>query len=319
MNIKKNNASKLIFSGMLCTFLVACGSSKEEIIQGVVEDTLNGITLNAGNYQEVMQTGVIDSAKLAAGVMFAGNEVDTSLMTIQSATASSYIYNCDNTSGKLTVTKIDDTTEQWDFENCHITSYDPDSMYDGSALITSDILTGDFDDIGSYDHDWSVSQTVTLSNFTQTSPINGGDANTSNGTYTLDSSNSLTTELNVSTMSSTSLIIDSMDSTTFETTTYTFSDLYYDIREDIIDESIQSDIDFTAEITDIGDIQVTTDPALVYDTNSVLQSGTLTATTGNSSAKMTATGNDNVTISVDTNNDGDFEFNVNTTWSIVGG
>lgn len=317
MNINKNNTSRLIFSSMLCASLVACGSSKEEIIQEVVEDTLDGITLNAGNFQEVIETGVIGSAKLAAGVMFAGNEIDTSLMTIRSSTESSFTYNCDNTSGTLTVTKIDDTTEQWDFSNCHITSYEPDSSYDGSALIDSDIITGDFDDIGDYAYDWSVSQAVTLTNFTQTSPIDGGDAVTSNGSYILDSSNDLTTELNISTMSSTSLIIDSMDSTTLETTTYTFSDIYFDIREDIIDESLQSDLDFTADITGIGDLEITTDPALVYDTDSVLQSGTMTASTGNSSARMVASGDDDVTISIDTDNDGNFEFNVDTTWSVV--
>ena len=317
MNINKNNAFKLIFSSMLCASLAACGSSKEEIIEEVIEDTLNGVTINASNYQEVMQKGIIDSAKITAQLMFAGNEIDTSLMTISGTTESSFIYDCDNIGGELEVTTIDANTEQWDFDDCHITGYEPDSRYDGSVTINSTINSGDISDIGSYDTDWSVSQAVSMINFTQTSPIDGGDANTSNGSFNLDTSNNLLDELNISTMSSTSLIIDSVDASSGATTSYVFSDLYYDLREDIIDESLRSDLDFTADITNIGDLQMTTDPALVYDTNEVLQSGTVTVTTGNSSARMVATGDNNIEISLDIDNDGNYDVNVPTTWTNI--
>ena len=317
MDTNKNNAFKLLFSSMLCASLVACGSSKEEIIEGVIEDTLNGAVINASNYQDIMQNGVINSAKLAAGLMFAGNEIDTSLMTVSAETASSFTYDCDNLDGTVTVTTIDATTERWDFDDCHITGYEPDSRYDGSTTINSVIHSGDYSDIGSYDTDWSVSQTVTLDNFTQTSPIDGGDTNTSHGSFNLDTSNDLTTELNISTMSSTNLVIDSVSATSGETTTYDFSDIYYDLQEDIIDESLKSDLDFTADITNIGDLQMTTEPALAYDTDDLLQSGTITVTTGNSSAKMVAIGGNDVEISLDPNNDGYYDYTVSSTWAVI--
>lgn len=311
MTINIHRTPKLIFAGMLCASLTACGSSKEEIIEEVVEDAIN-----AGNYQEILSTGVLETAKLAAGVMFAGNEIDTSIMTLDSATESSNVYRCSNTDGLLEVTLIDDTTEQWDFDNCHITYYDSDSAYDGRVLIDSEIISGDYEDIGDYNANWSVSQYVTFTNFTQTSPIDGGKANTSNGSIILDSSNSLDTELNIATMSSTNLIIDSADTTTLDTTTYTFSDLYYDLREDIIDESLDADLDFTAEVSGIGEIQVITDPILEYDTDGLLQDGMMTVLSGNSALSMVATGNDTVDISLDANNDGTYEFTISQDWDI---
>ena len=311
MNTNKNNSFKLICSGMLCASLVACGSSKEEII----EDTLNGAFINASNYQDIIQDGIINSSKLAAGLMFAGNEIDTSVMVVSASTENSFTYDCDNLDGTVTVTKIDETTEQWDFDDCHITGYEPDSSYNGSTTINSVIHSGAYSDIGSYDADWSVSQTITLNNFTQISPINSGDIHTSNGGFTLDTSNNLSDELNISTMSSTNLVIDSVDATSGVTTTYDFSDIYYDLQEDIIDESLKTDLDFIAEITDIGDLQMTTDPELVYDTNEILQSGTITITTGNSSAKMVALGDNSVEVSLDANNDGYYEINVPSTWT----
>lgn len=315
MNINKNNAFKLIFSSMLCTSLVACGSSKEEIIEDVIEDTLNGAVINASNYQDIMQNGIINSAKITAGLMFAGNEIDTSVMVVSDSTENSFTYDCDNPNGTLIVTKINETTEQWYFDNCHITGYEPDSSYNGSVIINSVIHSGAYSDIGSYDADWRISQTVTLNNFTQISPINSGDINTSNGGFTLDTSNDLTTELNISTMSSTDLVIDSVDATSGVATTYDFSNIYYDLQEDIFDKSLKTDLDFIAEITDIGDLQMTTDPELVYDTNEILQSGTITITTGNSSAKMVALGNNSVEISLDANNDGYYEINVPSNWT----
>ena len=103
------------------------------------------------------------------------------------------------------------------------------------------------------------------------------------------------------------------------TSVYAFSDLYYDLQENIDTEYLQSDIDFTANITGIGDAELITTTPLQFNETGVLLSGTGIVNTGNSNARMVATGNDNIEISLDPENDGSYESPISTTWSAIGG
>lgn len=315
MKININNTNKLLLSSALCTTLVACGGSTEQII----EDALNGLSLNSSNYQSFVQTGVGGSATIVSQLLFATNEIDTSELIVSSYTDNSYTYNCHNQGGTFVKTTIDDDTLKMDFSNCHITDYEPDSKYDGSMTISTVVNSGSLSEVGDSDYDWDITQTINLDNFVQTSPIDGGDSNTYNGDTTIDTSNDSADNLNVITMSSTNLLVDSIDASSSSVTSYSFSDLFIERKEDTSDESSVADLDFTAEISDIGDIQVTTDTALVTDSSGLLQSGDLVTTTGNSSIKMVAIGNDNVELSLDYDNDGSYDGSVSTTWASVYG
>lgn len=294
--------------GVLSLGLTACGSSSDN------DDTdtggLNGITIDANNAELVLQTGLLGAADSATNIMFAANEIDTSRLAVLEFTEDSFTYGCDNADGTLVLTTLSSDTQRWDFSNCHITEYDPDSSYDGRMTTSTTVNSGTTPVFVDYSTDWDISQAVTFENFAQRSPIDGGDTLTANGSANLDSSNNVALALNRNTMSSTNLTIDNSDADSGAVTTYTFSDIYFDFQEDTDNGSQKNDLDFTADITGIGDLQLTTDPELIYDENEDLQAGAMVATTGNSSIKITATGNDVVTVDLDVNNDGNYDLTI---------
>lgn len=315
MTMLYKKPSQLLLPGILATTLVACGGGGGNEV--ATESPLNGIAISATNYQGVLQNGILGSAKAVTNLMYAGNEIDLSNLSTTASTSNSITYACDNNSGTLRRITLNSNTHQWVFNNCHITNSQPSTRYDGTMVTNTVMNSGTLSDVGDLSKDWDTSQVVTLTNFTQQSPINGGDRLTSNGIINVDTSNNLSLDLNRITLSSTSLIIDSINESSAQATSYAFSNLYYDLQEDIVDKSAQNDLDFTAKITDIGDLKLTTGPQLVYDRNELLQSGTVTATTGNSTARLVAIGNDSVEISLDSNNDGVYEITVPSNWSTL--
>ena len=317
MKNRIKTSSKLLLSAVILSTLTACGSGGS----GTTTPTptgLNGIVINNSNYQSAFQTGVTGSFKLALQLMFAGSNIDTSRLILSSNTTSTLSYACDNQGGTLQVTNLGNNTEEWVFSDCEIADVSPSTHFQGIATIESILNSGDENNVGSYLHNWDLTQNIAFSNFIQTYPSVNGPSSRANGNIVLDSSNNLTSRINRSAMRSSNLTFDST-SVADVTSVYAFSDIYYDLQENIDTEYLQSDIDFTANITGIGDAELITTTPLQFNETGVLLSGTGIVNTGNSSARMVATGNDNVEISLDPENDGSYESPISTTWSAIGG
>lgn len=314
MNINKQSSYKLLLTGLLGTSLAACGGSSK-----TVEDLIEGLVVDSSNYEEVFQTGLVGSAQLIGQLLYAGNEVDLEQMTVLEESENSAKIACDNVGGTLLITQVDSDTRSLDFDDCNITYSEPSVKYDGKATVSTVVNSGSLDDLGSYDTNWSATQTVLVENLSQTSPIVGGDTNTSSGNLIINASNDTSTGLNSIKMTSSDLIIDSKDADSGEVKSYAFSDLSYDIQENTTSEMYSTDLDFTADITDIGYLQLTTTDALTFNSAEVLQSGAVTVSTGSSAVKAVAQGSDVIEVSLDTDNDGDFEFSTSTTWSSIAG
>lgn len=334
MNIQLKLPYKILSTSILCSVLTACGGggSDGSIDDGIVDDGTNnpsGVsagTIDSSNYLSVFQTGVTGSAKLLQKVMFTGDDIDPEILMILNSTATSRTYACNNTGGTILVEEVDSETQAWSFNNCHITSYTPDTRYDGTATVVTTMSTGLVDDLGSYLHDWSAIQTLAFNNYTETSPITGGSSSTSNGIVILGSSNDLIAQSYHSSLStSTSFSIDAIDASGVATS-YNFSDIFYSLFEDTSDDTVISDLEYTANISGIGDIEVTTNTPLPvigtlwFDADGILTSGAGVVTTASSTAKMVSTaGYDSVEITLDPENDGSFEAPILTTWTALGG
>lgn len=311
MNIKINKPSTLLMTSILCTTLTACGGGGGDTITIPA-----GFTVDRSNYESVFKSAVTGTTKLASELMFAG--VETSRLVLLGSTASEFTYACDNEQGRLNLTKIDDDTNEWVFDDCHIEEFTPGTRHDGIATVKTMMNSGDASVLGSYNDDWSATQTIFYDDYTLTSPITGGASNTSNGTVTLGSSNDATKGLYRSIMSSLDLSFDAID-TSGTATSYDFSKIYYDVLEVDSDDSLHVDIEYVANISGLGEIALDTGSALKFDDAGALVSGEGIIQAEGSSAKMVATGNDGIDISFDPGNTGAFFSGVSTTWSAIGG
>jgi len=169
--------SKLLLSAVILSTLTACGSGGS----GTTTPTptgLNGIVINNSNYQSAFQTGVTGSFKLALQLMFAGSNIDTSRLILSSNTTSTLNYACDNQGGTLQVTDLGNNTEEWVFSDCEIADVSPSTHFQGIATIESILNSGDENNVGSYLHNWDLTQNIAFSNFIQTYPSVNGPSST---------------------------------------------------------------------------------------------------------------------------------------------
>lgn len=319
MNNKIKTSYKLLLTTVILSTLTACGSgggADTSVVTGT--PSLNGIVVNNSNYESAFRTGVTGSFKLALQLMFAGNKINTSRLILSSNTTSTFSYACDNQGGTFQVTDLGNNTEEWVFSDCEIAEVSPATHYQGIFTIEHITNSGEEADVGSQLHNWNVTQNIVYNDFIQTYPSVNGPSSRANGNVVLDSSNNLTSRVNRTAMRSSNLTIDST-SVADVTTTYAFSDIYYDLQDNLDTDYLQSDIDFTANITGIGDAELMTSSPLQFDDVGVLLSGTGIVDTGSSKARMVATGGDNVEISLDPENDGTYESPISTTWSAIGG
>lgn len=308
---------KLLLSSILCATLAACGSGGGSDTSAISSGGLNGIVITSNNYQSAFRTGVTGSFKLALKLMFAGSIVDTSRLILSSNIANTLTYACDNqSSGTLQVTDLGNNTKEWVFDDCQVGDNATGTHYQGIAVVETIVNSGNESNIGSNLDDWNITQYLAFSNFIQTYPVVNGSSSRANGNIVLETYNDVVADVNSSTMRSTNLMLDSTNVSDV-TTNYSFSDIFYDLKEDLSDESLQSNIDFTANITGIGDIELMTNPVLQFDNEGTLLSGTGYVTTGNSKAQMSATGNDTVSIALDADNDGMYETSIPTTWCVL--
>ncbi|MGB1309777.1 MAG: hypothetical protein ACPG47_01135 [Leucothrix sp.] len=312
MNFKKQSSYKLLLAGITCVTLTACGGSDETVIQPT------GLIVDSSNYQSAFRTGVAGTTKLSLKLMFAGNDIDPDDLTLQSSTATSKNYACDNVGGTIEITQLNSDTQEWVFNNCHTTET-PTNRYHGTTTMKTVVNSGMAANVGSYLHDWNITQTIALNNFSQTSPITNGENSTANGTIEMTSSNSLTNNRFSTTMTSNDLSFAVVDASS-ATTNYDFSDMFYSLDEDTTAaEKVTSDIEFVGNISGLGEVSLDTNPALVFDSNGKLESGAGTVKVGQSAGKLVGTGNDGVAISLDPENDGTFEAAISTTWSAIYG
>ena len=318
MNNRIKTSSKLIMASILSTILVACGSGGGTDTGATNTTGLNGIVINNSNYESAFKTGVTGSFNLALNLMFSGDDIETDNLVLSSFTSTTRNYDCYNQGGTMQKTELGNNTTELVFDDCLITEFGSSSHHQGITTIKTVLNSGDGNNLDSYLHNWDITQTVTFNDYTETSPAVNGTSVRANGGMILESSNNLEDEVNRTAMRSTNLVLDSTDVSDV-VTTYAFSDIYYDLQEDIVDDSLQSEFDFTANITGLGDVDMVTNPVLQFDDVGTLLSGSGFVTTGNSVGRMVATGNDNIEISLDPENDGTYESPILTTWSAIGG
>ena len=318
MKIRIKKPAQLILASILSTTLVACGGGGGS--DSAEDDTSasSGLVITNSNYEAAFKTGVAGSFEVALRLMFSGNDVDVNDLTLMSSTSSTRTYSCDNQGGTLQITALSSDTNEVVFDDCQVSSFGSSSHYQGITTVKTVVNSGSLNDIGSYNSDWDITQTISFNNYIETSPAVNGMSRRANGNMILESSNNLSDAVNQSAMRSMNLTIDLTDVSNV-TTTYSFSDIYYDLQEDIDTEYLQSDIDFTATITGIGNVDLITTTPLEFDDIGTLLSGEGHVTTGASSAKMVATGSDNIAISLDPENDETYESPIVTTWSAIGG
>ena len=98
---------------------------------------------------------------------------------------------------------------------------------------------------------------------------------------------------------------------------YTFSDLNYLSVEDHGNDILELGLDFTAEHSDFGNMQMITFPILSIESD-LLQSGAVTLSTGASAVKLEAIGGDNIAASLDADGDGTYDLTLPSwTWSTL--
>jgi hypothetical protein len=319
MNFKIKKSYKLFLAGLLCTTLTACGGGggSDPVISNN-NNGLNGVVINNSNYESVFRTGVTGSLKLTLQLIFAFDNIDTSrLILLPSSSSNTTAYQCDNPSGTLQVTDLGSNTKEWAFDDCQILDIATGTHYQGIATIETVLNSGLASQVGFEEFDWSQTQYFAFSNFIQTYPVINGPSRRANGNTIIETTNDTAQDLNRTTaMRSTNLQFDEI-AVSEAVTNYTFSDFYYNLQEDTADEDLRSTMDFTANITGIGDIDVITNPMLQFDDIGTLLSGTGFVTTGNSVARMVATGGDDIEISLDPENDGVYESPISTTWATI--
>jgi hypothetical protein len=304
----------IILSSTLCLTLAGCGSSSSS--DEIIEDVLSGIAISAGNVDDIISEGLVDTHLFAADLLNLGNDVDTDFLGVDldSSTDVATTYFCD-TEGKVTVTELAETTstESYvgiNYDNC----VQNDVHYHGDVTLQTFMDTGSLSDFNDFDIDWSATQHATLTNLERTEPVSSGATNLINGDITVVSSNDFDNQTfkDQLTSSNLSYVVTASDNSE---SSYNFSDISYQTITDYANDDYMLGLDFSAEHSSFGDIHLVTEPKLSIESG-LLESGEIVFTTGTSALLLEATGGDNVTVSIDVDNNGSTDFEIpSTTWS----
>ena len=144
--------------------------------------------------------------------------------------------------------------------------------------------------------------------------MSNGTTNLINGNITIESSNIASTQVFQDHLTSSNLSYD-VTASDASVSTYDFSNLSFVSTEDGVNNTSVLAINFIADHSDIGEMQMVTDTALTLE-SSVLQSGEVVFTTGTSSLKLEAEGNDNIDVSLDLDGNSTYDVTLSsTTWS----
>ena len=321
MIINKKLAS-LTLSSIVCASLTACGggSSNNDTsginFNGGVEEII-GIAISQSNAEEVIANGIASPIKLTSDLLYFGNELDIDSLEIDSSTDNSATYNCgpETSDGTVTITEVGETTTTSsslvvNYDNC----IQDDVHFHGEAAIQLTMQSGTLADYGSYDDNWSATQNSSLTNLERTAPVSNGTTNLINGDITIESSNIASTQVFQDHLTSSNLSYD-VTASDASVSTYDFSNLSFVSTEDGVNNTSVLAINFIADHSDIGEMQMVTDTALTLE-SSVLQSGEVVFTTGTSSLLLEAVGNDNIDVSLDLDGNSTYDVTLSsTTWS----
>lgn len=334
-----------------CFFLSACNSNNDSLPLDIAE--LDGIAIDSSNYESVLRSGLISSERLLHGLSFSLDgltRVDLNLFQeVQQSEQNLKSYNCPMSIGPgelgtLKITTVDSNTQEWLLKDCNVEN-NYDQTFTGKFLVKTIINSGNIADIDSVDRwtfDWAVTKDFSLTEFIikQSFWSGGGENYTYNGDIVItQSSNNTTGFSSQDILESSSLTVNKITFTGLETD-YTFKDLKRDavniyLSPDILDfDYAQLDLDFSANITDIGDINLMTDSALVFQEWSGILHGSYYGITdgsglidtGASAVKFVGMGiedagfgTDDLEIYLDPENDSTFKDPILTSWSSLGG
>ncbi len=303
--------------------LISCGGSGGS----TPTVTLNGIVIDANNYESVFRSGVALSADIIEDLINLGDEVDPSTLDVLQTNGNVTSYRCSNQDGTLQITQVNTSTIELVFTNCDLPKNSPTTRYNNKVVVKILSSSGDVDQIPNVNFNWNLTQKATFTDLTLSNtgsgPVHGGrsasrQANQTiifNGDAVVLQSNNIASSLVHNKLTSSNLVVDNTDISGNQLT-YQYSQILYDTLSNYSNDDTNIDYDFTANITDIGDIQLTTNPVLRFVTNVVvLDSGSAVLTTGNSTVKFEGTGNNAVDVSLDPENDGTFEAPISTDWN----
>ncbi len=321
MHIRKKSLLSALSIIAFGTAVVSCGGSGGSTPAA----TLNGITIDANNYEAVLRSGVVASADTLEDLINLGDEIDPSTLDLFQINNNVSSYRCNNQDGTLQYTQINPSTIELVFTNCDLPRNSPTTRYNNKVVVEVLSSSGNVDQIPDINFNWSLTQKATFTDLTLSDPVTGGVAREVNQTivYNGDAvvlqSNTMASSSLHNQLTSSNLTVDNTDSSGNQVS-YQYSQLLYDTLSNYSNDNTDIDYDFTANITGIGDIQLTTNPVLKFVTNAAtLDSGSTVLTTGKSTVKFEATGNNAVDVSIDPENDGTFEAPITTDWNVLTG
>lgn len=325
---------KLLF--ILAFISIVLSSCKSNDDTSILVDELDGIAINSSNYETVFTHGVVNSAKLSGALSFSLDRLlsndPAALLTVQQSQTDSITYDCIGLSvrtsarsrGTLKVVTINENTEEWHLDGCLLGNYNNT----GKLLVKTTINSGILAEINSsnrFDYNWSVTRHITLTNY-RNDLYWSNEQFFYNGEVVVTWTNDLVNASVHNTIASSNLI---GESDTNAGSGNEFKYLFTHLLRDEVRKAASSilDYDFVANITNIGDIQLTVAPSLEFASGSDLIEGSGLLTTGASTLKFkgvgvgssTGAGGHDLDIYIDPENDGTFEEPIASSWYDLGG
>lgn len=340
----RNSYHNLLIILVTCFFLSACNSNDDSLPLDTIE--LNGIVINSDNFETVFRTGLVNSGKITNALSYALTSLassDLSLFTeLPQNDSNTTSYECNTydlgfardsgQAGTLKISNSEPDTQEWLLDDCYINS--TNQSYSGKFSVRTTVNSGNISEINNSDrsdYNWSVTRTFSLVDFYIPEANWSGLSYSHSGDFEITSSNNTTNFSTRTIISSPNLSVDE-ETNSGVIINYSYTDLSRDsllqyLSADRSQLDITSiDYEFLANISNIGDIQMTMDSALVLKDRVLLRSGTGSISTGKSTAKFVSIGVDgdsfgsnDIEISLDPENDGTFEDPILTSWLNLGG
>jgi len=291
--------------------LTGCGGGGES-----TPESLSGITITSSNAETTIQSGVTNTTKLVGELLDFGGDININSLEQIAGTPNSITYKCGTEGTIVVVDTLTATTisssRSITYNNCVHSGV----HYHGHVSLQNTMLTGTLENLGSYNHTWSAKQTASLSNLSRTAPTSGGTSNIINGDVVLESSNNTNTQIFNDKLTSSNLSFDVIAADTSESS-YDFSNLSYKSVEDDSSNTFKLTLDFIANHSEVGHMQLVTEPVLSVESG-LLQSGAATFTTGSSTVQFEGIGGNNIRVLLDTDNNGTYETVLSdTTWNAL--